>query len=179
MKKVLFVLGELDNADLQWMIDAGEVHDLADGDVLIKAGEPNEHVYIVVDGVVSVRLKARGDEEISKMRQGEMVGEISLLDSRTPVVTLVAIGPVRVFKLSHGALRTKMARDPLFAAHFYRAISLFLANRLNRAQMESTQADPQLSEDVQDVDELSPELMDSLHLSGERFVMFLERLQRA
>ena len=179
MRKVLFILGELDDADLQWMIDAGTVHDAADGEALIEEGVANHKLIIVVDGEISVRLNARGGTEFARLGKGEMAGEMSLLDSRPPNATLVAIGPTRVFQLEHAAMRRKMERDTSFAAHFYRAVSLFLANRLIRAQLIGTQLEPQLSDEVQDTDELSPELMDNLSHSGRQFLTFLERLQKA
>ena len=113
------------------------------------------------------------------MGQGELVGEISLLDSRPPAVTVRAVGEARVFVIPHAALRTKMGRDPSFAAHFYRAIAIFLANRLNRAQLASSATlAPNLAADVRDTDELSPELMDNLSLAGQQFLAFLEHLKQ-
>lgn len=178
MRKVLFILGELDDSDLQWMIDAGSVHDAEDGETLIQEGVANDKLIIVVDGEVSVRLQARDGMELARLGKGEMAGEMSLLDSRPPNATLVAVGPTRVFQLKHAAMRRKMDRDTSFAAHFYRAVSLFLANRLNRAQLVGTQLEPRLSEEVQESDELSPELMDNLSHSGQQFLTFLDRLQR-
>ncbi len=178
MRKVLFILAELDDADLQWLSDAGSVRVVPDGEVLIPEGQPNHSVYIVLDGELGV-LGPGGGAEINRMGQGELVGEISLLDSRPPAVTVTAAGDAKVFTITHDVLRTKMQRDPSFAAHLYRAISIFLANRLNRAQLTtSTGVEPKLAPDVRDSDELSPELMDNLSLAGQRFLTFLDKLQR-
>lgn len=178
MRKVLFILAELDDADLQWLSDAGDVRIVPDGEVLIPEGQPNHQVYIVLDGELAVLASGQGPE-INRMGQGELVGEISLLDSRPPAVTVQASGDAKVFVVTHAAMRTKMSRDPSFAAHFYRAISIFLANRLNRAQLTtSTGSEPQLAADVRDSDELSPELMDNLSLAGQRFLTFLDKLKQ-
>lgn len=178
MRQILFVLGELHDADLQWMSDAGSVHEASDGEVLIEEGVPNERLLIVIDGTVSVRQRAQGGAEISRMGVGEMAGDISLLDSRPPTATLVAVGNARVFVLEHAALLTKMERDTGFAAHFYRAVALFLANRLHRAETTaSSSGGSALAEDARDEGELPPELMDSVSLSGARFLAFLSRLE--
>ena len=178
MRKVLFILAELDDADLQWLSDAGSVRIVPDGEVLIPEGEPNHHVYIVLDGELSV-LGSGGGPEINRMGQGELVGEISLLDSRPPAVTVTAAGDAKIYYVSHDVIRTKMQRDPSFAAHLYRAISIFLANRLNRAQLSTgTGSEPKLAPDIKDTDELSPELMDNLNLAGQRFLAFLDRLKQ-
>lgn len=174
MRKVLFVLGELHDADLQWMIDAGTVENVADGTILIEEGIRNERLLIVIDGAVSVRQQASGGSEISRMGIGEMAGDISLLDSRPPTATLVAVGPTRVFVLEHSTLLTKMERDTGFAAHFYRAVALFLAARLQRAESRGGG-----TASSTDDDELSPELMDSVSLSGARFLSFLNRLEKS
>ena len=180
MRRILFVLGELHDADLQWMIDAGSVREAADGDVLIEEGVPNERLLIVIDGVVSVRQRAGGGAEITRMGIGEMAGDISLLDSRPPIATIVAVGPVRVFVLEHSTLRTKMERDTGFAARFYRAVAVVLANRLTASQTAPSAAGgSSLSEDARDEGELQPELMDSVALSGARFLSFLSRLEKS
>ena len=180
MRKILFVLGEMHDSDLQWMIDAGSVQEVADGEVLIEEGVPNQRLLIVIDGSISVRQRARGGAEITRMNIGEMAGDISLLDSRPPTATLVAVGPAKVFVLEHQALLTKMERDTSFAAHFYRAVALFLANRLHRAEtMASQEGGSALAEDARDEEELPPELMDSVSLSGARFLNFLSRLEDA
>ena len=180
MRKVLFVLGELHDEDLQWMSDAGRVQEFADGETLIEEGVRNHRLLILTEGKVSVRQRAQGGREITRMNVGEMAGDISLLDSRPPTATLVASGPVRAFVLEHSALLTKMERDTSFAAHFYRAIALFLANRLHRAETAgAADGQPQLDEDVQDEGELPPELMDSVSLSGARFLSFLSKLERS
>jgi len=177
MRKILFVLGELHDADLQWMTDAGSVQDVADGEVLIEEGTPNKRLYIVIDGTLSVRHRAREGAETSRMGIGEMAGEISMLDSRPSTATLVADGPAQVFVLEHSDLLTKMERDTSFAAHFYRAVALFLANRLQQAlTLESGSGGSPLAADAQDEEELSPEVMDSVSLSGARFLAFLGRL---
>ena len=180
MRRILFVLGELHDADLQWMTDSGSVLEAADGEVLIEEGIPNERLLIVIDGKVSVRQRAGGGAEITRMGIGEMAGEIGLLDSRPPIATVVAVGVVRVFVLEYATLRTKMERDSGFAARFYRAVGLVLANRLTASQTApSSTGGSRLSEDARDEGELQPELMDSVALSGARFLSFLSRLERS
>ena len=180
MRKILFVLGELHDSDLQWMIDAGTIHDAAEGEVLIEEGVPNKRLLIVIDGEVSVRKKALAGAEISRLGIGEMAGDISLLDSRPSTATLQAVGATRVFVIEHPALLGKMERDTGFAARFYRAVGIFLADRLQRAEaMAAAASGAAASEDGDDGDELSPELMDSVSLSGARFLSFLSRLEDA
>lgn len=180
MRKVLFVLGELHDPDLQWMIDAGSIQEVADGEVLIQESVTNERLLIVIDGELSVRKRALGGGEISRLGIGEMAGDISLLDSRPSTATLQAVGSARVFVIEHPALLAKMERDTGFAARFYRAVGIFLANRLQQAEaMAAAASGAASSEDGDDGDELSPELMDSVSLSGARFLSFLSRLEDA
>ena len=177
MRDVLFILSELDDADLEWLADVGEVRRVPPGEVLIPKGQPNNRIFIVLEGELAVLLDV-GGPELVRLGPGELVGEISLLDSRPPQVTVAAANDAKIFTVGHGTMRTKMKRDPSFAAHFYRAIAIFLANRLNRAQKTESGAEPNLDEDVQDSEELSPELMDSVNLAGQRFLTFLEKLKQ-
>ena len=177
MRKVLFILGQLDDADLHWMRGVGAVQNVPDGQAIVEQGRPLDRLYIVLDGEFTVRIREQGDRVIARLGTGEVVGEMSMLDSRPPNATVAAAGPSRVFAIPHSALLPKLASDHRFAAHYYRAIAIFLANRLNRAvALAGTSGDVTLSEDEQELDEISPDLMETMSLAGARFRTFLEQI---
>ena len=129
VRKVLFLLGEFADADLQWFVDVGSSERRRAGEVLIRAGATPDRLFILVDGVLSVQ---NGGVEIARLGPGEVVGEMSMLDERPPSVTLVSIEDCLLFSLHHSVLRARLSAEPAFAARFYRAICIFLANRLSR-----------------------------------------------
>ena len=50
MRKVLYILGQLDDADVEWLATNGQRQKLAKGSVVIQNGVRSENLYIVIDG---------------------------------------------------------------------------------------------------------------------------------
>ena len=48
MKRVLFLLGHLNDLDIEWMINNGSKAELETGDRLIRKGETIENLYIIL-----------------------------------------------------------------------------------------------------------------------------------
>lgn len=175
MRKVLYILGELEDADLQWLLDAGEVLHVRADEELIREERPQDRLYIVLDGELSV---SKGGTELARLGAGEIVGDMSLLDSRPPTATVRSVSEARVFAVRHGALRSKLSLDPGFAARFYRALCIFLANRLSRADaMIGAGGRIRPTEPLPSEDEISPEALEGVALAGARFEWFLQRVE--
>ncbi len=56
MRKVLYILGQLDDTDVEWLATNGQRQKLAKGSVLIQNGVRSENLYIVIDGRLAVVL---------------------------------------------------------------------------------------------------------------------------
>lgn len=175
MRKVLYILGELEDSDLQWLVDAGEQVTVPADQEIIREGGAQDRLFILLEGELSV---TKGGHELARLGAGEVVGDMSLLDSRPPTATVRSLGEARVYSIPHGALRSKLALDTDFAARFYRALCVFLANRLSRADAmigagERVEAEQDAS------DEISPEALEGVALAGARFDWFLQRVNEA
>ncbi len=55
---------------------------LAPGEVLLRAGEPNRHLFLVLEGRLSVRLDSPDSPPITYIERGETAGEMSLIDNQ-------------------------------------------------------------------------------------------------
>lgn len=174
MRKILYILGELEDADLQWLVDAGMVRAIDSGTSVIGEGEALDDLFIVIDGEFAVKA---GGVELARLSAGEVMGEMSLLDSRPPNATVVATADSTVFAVPQASVRSKLASDAEFAAHFYRAICTFLANRLGRTGQLAGAHAARGSEAESEGDELSPESLESVALAGARFDWFLQRVR--
>lgn len=176
MRKILFLLGQLADADVEWLVEHGRKQSVETGAMLIRRGGPIEHIYILLDGTLEVSGVQLGGQPIL-LHSGEVVGEISLLDSRPPTTNVSAVSEATVLAISQHALRDKLDADLEFAGRFYRALAVFLAHRLrNTYQRLGYGSDEPLDEDQQYEDELSPEVLDQVHLAGSRFDRVLQRL---
>jgi CRP-like cAMP-binding protein len=140
---------------------------------LIVVGRPLDDVHIVLDGELSVRTGA--GLEFAKAGVGDILGEMSLVDSRPPSASVVAIKDTLVLSVAKAAILRKAESDAGFGARFYRAIAIFLSERMRSAV--SRLGYGQLPEDKgSDQDELDSNVLDNVHLAGARFERLLRRL---
>lgn len=172
MRKALYIMGILDDTDIEWLSHHGVNRFLDPGAVIITEGVPVDSLFIVLDGLLQVYS---GNLEIAKLQSGEIVGEISFVDSRPPLASVKAIAKSNVLAVNAELLRTKLSKDPKFASRFYRAVAIFLADRLRvtTSRFGYGKADQDTFE-REDPDELSEELLGSLDLATRRF----DKLQR-
>ncbi|MDX2228979.1 MAG: cyclic nucleotide-binding domain-containing protein [Leptolyngbyaceae cyanobacterium bins.349] len=130
MRTVLFLLGELDDDDIDWMIERGDRRTVTAGTVLIQEGQPINHLFILLEGALSVSVMVTGGQEIASLLSGDIVGEMSFVDTRPPSATVTAKQDSLVLCLSREELAAKLHLDVGFAARFYRALAISLSNRL-------------------------------------------------
>lgn len=179
MRKIFYLLNRLTDSDLEWLIARGSKRIVAAGTVLIEQGRNIDTLYILLDGVLEVSGVDLGDKPI-RLRSGDVVGEVSLLDSRPPTATVTAAEESILLAVPRSELLDKLEEDLEFAARFYRSLAVFLAQRLrNTYQRLGYGKDEVLDENVEYEDELSPEMLDSLHIAGARFDRVLQRLLSA
>ena len=75
-------------------------------------------------------------------------------------------------------MRAKLDTDTGFAARFYRALCVFLANRLSRSDTMIGAGARSVSEMLEsDEDEITPEALENMALAGARFDWFLQRVR--
>jgi CRP-like cAMP-binding protein len=178
MRKVLYLLGQLTDADIDWLITAGRRERSATGAVLIREGQPTDALYVLLDGTLEVSGRAVGRGQPIALQVGEVVGEISFVDSRPPVATVTAATDAVLLAIPREKLQAKLADDAPFAARFYRAIALFLAQRLRGLGLRLGYGQAEPHADQEQEDELGGELLDNVHLAGARFDRVLQRLMR-
>jgi CRP/FNR family transcriptional regulator, cyclic AMP receptor protein len=177
MRKAMYLMGILDDSDINWMAEKGSVKALERGAVLIQEGEPVGSLFVLLDGNLSV---VTGHRQVASLFSGEIVGEISFVDSRPPSASVTAGEKSHVLAIPRSALQDKLDRDFKFAANFYRALAVFLADRLRTTTSRLGYGDAHQDEhphENQDGDELTDDLMDSASLAVVRFDGLLKKLR--
>ena len=129
MKEVIYVFGALEEPDVEVLMRIGTRQQLRVGDKLLTEGTHPDAIYLVLEGELSVSVKGR-DTAIAYVGKGEIVGEMSLLESQPASATLCAITPVTVLRIPRDALEENLAADPGFSMRFYRALGMLLSHRL-------------------------------------------------
>ena len=170
MRKALYILGDFDEHDLVWLAGHGEVINLGHGESLITAGNAVSHLYFVTSGELSVHL-ANG-KTIAAMGVGDVIGEMSFVEKRPPDVSVRATGPCRLLRIPRQTLIEEFSRNTGFAARFYRALAVFLSDRLRTAS--GTANGNGASPLDQELDE---GLLDTLHVAGDRMRRLIDVLE--
>lgn len=177
MKKILFILGELSDSDLDWFFYVGRKEKIAAGTPLIQEGYQVDTLYILLAGKLSVTIDKLG-KEIAQLDSGEVVGEISFLDARPPVATVRALQDSLIFSVPKHQLQQKLAADPAFAARFYRAIALFMADRMrNTVALLGYGDDVEFESPFQIARDLSPTVVEHLPMARHRLETLVKRLR--
>lgn len=94
---------------------------------IVRAGEPGQSLYVVLDGEVSVRRPGLSDLVLS---MGSFFGEIALLDGGPRSATVVANGPVLCLTISQPQFLKLLRAEPAIAVVIVRE----LAARLRAVQ---------------------------------------------
>jgi len=108
------------------------------------------------------------------MGAGEIVGEVSLVDSAPASATITARGDSYALFLDKKILLERLEREDGFASRFYRALAIFLADRLRATRRPA--ADKPSDGPAIAGDELDIGIMDHIFLAGERFNRMLRYL---
>jgi CRP/FNR family transcriptional regulator, cyclic AMP receptor protein len=169
--KAMYFMGALDDGDMQWLATHGSRRFVPSGTVLIREGEPIESILILLDGQLSVTI--RGGFLLATLMAGEILGEISFVDSRPPLATVTAVENSTVLRMSRDVLRRKLENDIPFSARFYRAAALYLADRLRVTSRRLGYGDP---EQELDPDELDETFLDNVSMGATRFDVLLRML---
>ncbi|HEY6969099.1 MAG TPA: cyclic nucleotide-binding domain-containing protein [Candidatus Angelobacter sp.] len=171
MRKVLYMMGILNDDDMDWLLTCGRTDVLKAGDMLICEGREIDGIYILLDGKLSITTSSTG-REIARLGCGEMVGEISFLDSRPPSASVTALEDCYVLTVPRTAVNARLADDIAFAARFYKAVGGFLADRLRATvgQLGYGMIPQNLS-----ADELDDTWAESISFAADRFDRLLRR----
>lgn len=181
MRKALYILGQLNDHDIEWMLTLGRRLPTPQGTVLITQGESLQSMFIVLDGSFAVTDRRMAGRELARLGSGEILGEMSFIDSAPPAATVTALTEGAVLALPRTALLEKLEGDTGFAARFYRAMAIFLADRLRSTvgRLGYGGASEELREDEVQDDELDLNVLDTMHLAGDRFERMVKRFARA
>jgi CRP-like cAMP-binding protein len=143
-------LGILDQPDIEWLVAHSQRQDIRSGSVLIRLGEPVEFLYLVVNGAFDVTVSAPEEHSVAKLQAGELMGEMSFVDSQPPSATVTAAMNSSVLAINKTDLTWKIENDIGFAVRFYRGISRLLSIRLRAAYADELD----LRADAGDKDEM-------------------------
>jgi bacteriocin-type transport-associated protein len=192
IKDVLFVLGELNDSDIDWMMATGTPRKIAANTVLIAEGGPVDALYILLSGMMSVSVSENAcnplvrafaaiegnpvpTREIARLSKGEIIGETPFIDARLPAASVKTLEDSLVLSIGRSQLAAKLQQDVGFASRFYKVVATLLCDRLQgmlskfgygrRVYTKGLQLD----NTVEYEDELDINVLERMALAGNRF----------
>ena len=120
---------------------AGVIVELGKDEVIIREGETNRALYIVLDGQLQVTLpdtpERFSEVTLASRNPGECVGEYSFLDPHPSSATVTTNAPTRLFKISHESFAELLESNPNAARVIYRNLLVALVRRLRQSDAEA------------------------------------------
>jgi CRP/FNR family transcriptional regulator, cyclic AMP receptor protein len=120
------------------LADAFELSKLARGEVLLREGETNDSLYIVIEGELIVTRNAGGDEHVTlhRLRPGEIAGAMGFIDGNSHSATLTAAEDSHVLMLSRENLEEMLYEYPDLVYKVMRMIVRSVHKTLVRMNMQ-------------------------------------------
>ena len=177
MRHVLYILGDLDDADVEWLLATGERRRVPPGTSIIDEGQTPRALFLILDGTLAVTTAAMRGAEVGRLGCGTLTGEMSFIDGLPPSATVRALDSVMVLAIPREALSARLRNDPAFAARFYHAAARLLSERLRTAnQLRAGASQVHIDESIQEPDQLDETSLETVYLAGQRFERILRRL---
>jgi CRP-like cAMP-binding protein len=115
-----------------------EYLDLAPDTVVIEQNALGNALYVVAKGEVKVTRDADGDgrhtpqEEIGRLHDGELFGEMSLVDDLLTSARVTTVTQCRLLKMPRDRFEALLAKDDKLAVKVFRSFCRTLSDRLRR-----------------------------------------------
>ena len=118
------LFAELPESDLEWLSTRAEPMAVASGSDLIREGEPGDAAYIVLDGEFEVVKKSgRQDIIIAVREDGQVFGEMALVDQAPRSATVRAVRDGSVLRISGETFKLLLAHSPSASMAILQTIS--------------------------------------------------------
>lgn len=101
---------------------------LAPGEVLLEPGQPNHHLYFLLDGRLEVRLQSIDSPVADLIEPGECIGEMSIIDGQPTSAYVVASEASTLIAVHANVFWSKIATSP----QAVRNLSRVLAERMRK-----------------------------------------------
>lgn len=103
------------------LLDAGQVKQLAAGELLLKEGDEADFAVLVLGGTIEVFVERNGKDFIlTKATPGSILGELALLCGIPRTASARAKEDATVLEWTDEALRTSLLRDRSLAQRIFR-----------------------------------------------------------
>jgi len=116
---------ELSDNEATKLASLMQAKELRGGDYLIVEGTTDDSLYVIVEGNLEVVKRTAGDSvaSIAIVREGQLAGELSFLDSNVHTVGLRALSDTKVLALAREDFEKIIDGDPQLVYKVMRAVA--------------------------------------------------------
>ena len=123
----LLFMPEATATDWALIFAHGEPSDFEPGDEIVRAGERERALYLLVDGTLGVRAD---DERFKQIDAPSLVGEVGFVDGGPRSATLEALSAGTIVRLDFEAFERLAAAEPALGRRMLLELARVLAARL-------------------------------------------------
>jgi len=107
--KAIPIFSHLSDAEAKRLAAFATETSVADGQILMKQGDYSTELIGIEEGTADV---IRDGKKIASLNQGDLIGEMGLLEHEPRNADVIATSPMRVMKLTHWEIR-RMSEETL------------------------------------------------------------------
>lgn len=197
LREAVTLFGELQDSDLDWLIAAGKIQQIAAETVIAHSSRPVDALHIVLDGALSVSAvtvsaltsaknrvanafskleSSLPEQELGRLSRGDMVGETLFVEDFTPAITVRTVRDAQLLTIPRWRLAAKLLHDTGFAARFYRVLALLLTHK-QQAIVQQLECGESGEHRSFDASETGSQFLTRIALAEARFEWMLKRIQ--
>lgn len=107
-----------------------------DGEIILHQGEAGDHMYVIQEGKVEILKEVNGREVRLAVREaGDFFGEMAIFEHEVRLMTVRALGEVRLLTIDKRNFLRRIHEDPSLA---YRIVQT-MSRRIRELSVEVTQ----------------------------------------
>jgi CRP/FNR family transcriptional regulator len=95
-----------------------------DGEIIIRQGDLGDRMYVIQEGKAQVLIEREGEEQAIRMAgEGELIGEMAIVERAVRSATVRAVGDVRVLTVDKKNFLRRVHEDPSLAFRIVQTMS--------------------------------------------------------
>jgi CRP-like cAMP-binding protein len=107
--KAIPIFSQLSDEEAKRLAAFATETSIAEGQILMKEGDYSTELIAIEEGSADV---IQNGEKVASLKEGDLIGEMGLLERRPRNADVIATSPMRVMKLTHWEIR-RMSQDTI------------------------------------------------------------------
>lgn len=138
------VMGVDNMSDIEALRRMGEIVSISEDEILFQQGEKGDHAYLILKGKVAVILNSVYDGSevvIAEIGEGDIVGEMAILEESPRAATVKAIGQVILLKIKEAQFLEFLKMNPKYTRGLLTSFSNRIINTREKISERMNLAD--------------------------------------